>query len=71
MKNLQKYTKAELISKLKTKQIDNQKSFSEGIKIYFSQILNLIVTFKDLILKLTLISLIIGTFKKFRLFRRI
>lgn len=71
MKNLQKYTKAELISKLKTNQNNNQKSFLEGIKLYFYQIIELMLTFKNLLLKLTLISLIIGTFKKYRFFRKI
>lgn len=69
--NLNKYNKAELISKVRNLQNKNQKSFSEGIKNYFTQILNLIITFKDLLLKLTLVSLIIGIFKKYKFFRKI
>jgi hypothetical protein len=67
MKNIKKYTKAELISKingLKAKQIDSNSSL-------FTNIMNFLLIFKSLILKITLIAIIIKVFKKFSIFRRI
>jgi hypothetical protein len=74
MKNLQKYNKSELINKLKdlnSKNTNSQKSFSGSINNYFYEIINLFITFKNLLLKLTLVSLIIGIFRKFKIFRRL
>jgi hypothetical protein len=67
MKNINKYTKAELISKingLKAKQIDSNSSL-------FTNLMSFLLLFKSFILKITLIALIIKVFKKFSIFRRI
>jgi hypothetical protein len=70
--NLNKYTKQELINKIKnTNKEKSQNSLLAQIKSYFSQIINLFQVLKHLILKLTLISLIINLFKNYRLFRKI
>jgi hypothetical protein len=71
--NLNKFTKAELISKLnKNKKMDNiNKSILKQIKIYLSQFWDLILTFKDILVKLTLISFFIQIFKRYKLFRRL
>lgn len=72
--NLNKYTKAELISKFKkleTKSNFNQNPIINKINNYFNQLWILILTFKNILLKLTLISLLINIFKKYRIFRRI
>lgn len=66
MKNLNKYTKAELISKLKNKrlEIQNSNTITEGI-------ISKILLFKSLILKLTLITFIITWIKKYSLVRKL
>ena len=65
MKNLNKYTKAELISKFKTLENKNSnKSFSQLI-------INSLLLYKSLILKLTLITLIIKWIKKYSLVRKL
>lgn len=77
--NYKKYTKAELISKvenLQNKMISkstqiNTKSLISQIKVYFYQTWDLILTFKNLLFKLTLISLIIKFLKKYKLIRKI
>ena len=77
--NLKKYTKADLISKIENFQNKmnskstrtNSKFLINQIKVYFSQIWDLILTFKNLLFKLTLISLIIKYFKKIKLIRKI
>ena len=75
--NLNKYTKAELISKLKTesKKIQdskiNQNSILIQIKSYFNQVWELLITFKSLLLKLTLISFIVNLFKRYSIFLKI
>jgi hypothetical protein len=72
--NLQKYTKAELISKFKkieSKNENKQISILNQFNSYFSQIWNLILTFKNILVKLTLISFFIQIFKKYRIFRKI
>jgi hypothetical protein len=77
--NLNKYTKADLISKIENFQNKmnskstrtNSKFLINQIKVYFSQIWDLILTFKNLLFKLTLISLIIKYFKKIKLIRKI
>ena len=63
--NLNKFTKAELISKLKNLQIQNNH------KNLFNKILNYILLFKSFLIKITLIGLIIKLFKKYSLIRRI
>ena len=65
---LQKYTKAELISKL------NKTNRKEGtpnltIKNYFLQIWNLILTFKSILLKITLVGLLLKFIQKYRIIR--
>lgn len=64
--NLNKYTKAELISKLKNKrlEIQNSNSNSEGI-------ISKLLLFKSIILKITLFALLIKWFKKYSLIRKI
>jgi hypothetical protein len=65
--NLNKFTKAELISKFKkleNKNSNNQQSFLQII-------LNTLISFKGLIYKLTILSFLIKTFKKYSIFRRI
>ena len=78
--NFKKYTKAELISKLESKISNlNNKNNSNNIKnsliiqikTYFSQLLNLISLFKDILIKLTFISIIIKLIRKYSIFRRI
>ena len=70
--NLNKFTKAELISKLKNnKKEGNPNLIINQIKSYFNQLLDLILTFKNLLIKLTLIGLLIKIFKKYRIFRTI
>jgi hypothetical protein len=77
--NLNKYTKAELISKIKKvdsrKDSTNIKMFQQNIlntiTNYFSQIWELFLTFKNILLKLTLISLIIKIIKKYSMFRKL
>jgi hypothetical protein len=65
--NLKKFTKAELISKingLKTKNNDNNSSFSTNL---FGSLL----LFKTFLLKITLIALVIKVFKKYSIFRKL
>ena len=75
--NLNKYTKAELISKLHkdSKKIQDSKSNQNTILIqlnsYFTQIWDLIVVFKNILVKLTLVSFFIQIFKRYRIFRRL
>jgi hypothetical protein len=84
--NFKKYTKAELISKIKSsqEQLDNklnkldklnkigtEYSIIIQINSYFSQIWDLISTFKNLLVKLTLISFFIQLFKKYKIFKRL
>lgn len=66
MKNLNKYTKAELISKLKNKrlEIQNSNTITEGI-------ISKILLFKSLILKFTLFAFIITWIKKYSLVRKL
>lgn len=72
--NYQKFTKSELISKLKwteSKVDSNKNSISNQIKSYFTQILNLLYVFKDILIKLTLVSFFIQILKRYRIFRRL
>jgi len=74
--NLNKYTKAELISKLhkESKKIDskrNQNTILNKINLYFYQIWDLILVFKNILVKLTLISFFIQIFRKYKIFRKL
>lgn len=75
--NLNKFTKAELISKIKRTEskIDSNKSSNISIfnqtKTYLSQILDLVLVFKSILIKLTLISFFIQIFNKYRIFGRL
>ena len=81
--DFKKHTKAELISAIKNYQIkkleekldlqkeSNKNNILTKIKSYFVQLWNLISTFKDILAKLTFISLLIGLFRKYKIFRRI
>lgn len=72
MKNLNKYTKQELINKFKSLENKaNPKSLINQIKVYLSQTWGLIITFKNLLLKITLFSLIVQFVKKYKLFRKV
>lgn len=73
--NLNKFTKAELISKFKKLEHkndsnNNRNTFLNQIKNYLSQILDLILTFKNILIKITMISFFIKIFTKYRIFRR-
>jgi hypothetical protein len=60
MKNLNKFTKAELISKFKKLEIKNSNvNNSNTNTTLFSKILDFILYFKTLIFKVTLISILI------------
>jgi hypothetical protein len=71
--NLNKFTKAELISKLKRSDVKNNNKINEGgnNQTAFSKLIELILTFKNILIKLTLISFLIKIFKKYSLFRRL
>lgn len=62
--NLNKYTKAELISKFKN--LQNKQSSNNS-----NNILNTLLYMKSILLKLTIFSILIRTFKKYSFFRRI
>lgn len=58
--NLNKYTKAELISKFKKLETKSNNSDNNNNKqSIFSKLIELILTFKNILIKLTLISLLI------------
>jgi hypothetical protein len=65
MKNLNKFTKSELINKFKKLQENSNN------KSLFSKILGNILLFKTFILKITLIALLIKVFKKYSIIRKI
>jgi hypothetical protein len=73
--NFKKYTKDELIRKLQseTSNLNNKQNnlFLIKFKNYFSQLLNLILKFKNILVKLTLISFFIQIFKKYKIFKRL
>lgn len=71
--NLNKFTKAELISRFKKLESKNNNKINEGgnNQTMFSKLIELILTFKNILIKLTLISFIIKIFKKYSLFRRL
>jgi hypothetical protein len=65
MKNIKKYTKAELITKLNSIKTNNNK---ESI---FNNIMTTLLLIKSFLLKITLIALIIKIFKIYSIFRKI
>ena len=68
--NFNKFTKAELISKLnKNYKNEGNPNLIISIKSYFSQIWNLIITFKSILFKITLFALIIKLIQKHKLIR--
>ena len=67
MKNYNKYTKAELISKFK--ELDFKKTNSN--QSIFTKIFSYILFFKKLIIKITLITFLISWVKKYSLIRKI
>jgi hypothetical protein len=69
--NLNKYTKAELISRFKKLESKIETNQNSLIKNYFNQIWELALTFKSLLLKLTFISFITKIFLKYKLFRKL
>jgi len=70
--NLNKYTKAELKQKiLDYKNESNKNSSINKINSYFSQVWDLFKLFKDILLKLTLISFILKILRKYSLFNRL
>jgi hypothetical protein len=64
--NLNKYTKAELISKIKGLKQNNESKDS-----ILSNIMTTLLLFKSFLLKITLIALIVKIFKKYSIFRKI
>jgi len=70
MKNLNKFTKAELIGKFKKLETKNSNVNNSNTTL-FSKILDFILYFKTLIFKVTLISIIIKWIKKYSLFTKI
>jgi hypothetical protein len=72
--NLNKFTKAELISKLNNLKKSESKNSNVNViqsQSIFSKLLEFISWFKALIFKITIISLIIKTFKKYSLFTKL
>ena len=68
MQNLNKYTKAELISKFKRLENKNSNQSNQTLaQGFFSNIL----LFKNMLIKITLITFLIKTFRKYSIFRRI
>ena len=67
--NLNKYTKAELISKFK--RLENKNNSNQTNQTLYQWIINNLVLIKNLLFKLTIISLLIKTFRKYSIFRRI
>lgn len=73
MKNLNKFTKSELINKYKN--LENEKTSNKTIInqfiSYLHQFCQIILTFKNILLKLTLITFFIKILKNYRIFRKI
>ena len=67
--NLNKYTKAELISKMK--KLSNNNSNSQNNLTYGQLFLNTIIQIKSILLKLTIITLLIKAFKRYSLVRKL
>lgn len=68
--NLNKFTKAELISKFKKLESKNSNSNNNNQSI-LKNIIEKILLFKNILLKLTLISLLIRIFRKYSIIRKI
>lgn len=70
--NLNKFTKAELISKFKKLESKNSNlNNTENNQSLFSKIIDFILYFKGLIFKITLITILIRTIKKYSLFSKL
>ena len=77
--NLNKFTKAELISKFKTldskvksnSSAQSSQTISSLSKTLFSSIITTIIHFKSFLLKFTLITLFLKYFKRYSLFRKL
>lgn len=68
--NLKKYTKSELIDKIKNSEnSDNKKSIKKNPTKYLSETWNFVLGLKNILLKITLIATIIKIFKKYRFIR--
>ena len=70
--NLNKFTKAELISKFKsleTKAKTNENNQSN--QTLSSLIITTLINFRKILLKITLVAFLIRTLKKYSLFRRL
>jgi hypothetical protein len=65
--NLNKFTKAELISKFK--KLDNKNNNNQ--QTLTQTILNTLTLFKNMLYKFTILTLLIKTFKKYSIFRRL
>lgn len=68
MKNLQKFTKNELINKLKSQKLENQGGQSQS---YLHKLVDSILQFKSIILKITLITFLIKWIKKYSLIQKL
>lgn len=75
--NWNKYTKAELISKFKNIETSNKNNKQNNInslfriiREYFIQLWGMILLIKNLLIKITLISLIVRIFNKYKIIRR-
>jgi len=66
--NLNKLTKAELISKFKKLDLKNSSNKNQS---FYSKIIENILLIKSILLKITLIALIIKILKKYSIFRRV
>jgi hypothetical protein len=68
--NLNKYSKTELMNKLKNYENSvNKKSITNLLRKYLSETWNLILVFKNILIKLSFIGIFIQLFKKFKIFR--
>jgi hypothetical protein len=71
--NLNKFTKAELISKINKYKHDKieRRSFFNKFKSYLSSFLDFLLKLKGIIGKLTLITFFLQLFRKYSIIRRI
>jgi hypothetical protein len=69
MKDLNKYTKAELISRISKYKIDRLEKRANNQTI-FNRLTEVILALKGIIIKLTVVSLLVKVFKKYKIFRR-
>lgn len=77
-KNLNRFTKSDLINKLRKLELNNSSSknnknnnIKSSFISLFTSFMNIILTFKNLIVKITIISLVIKIFKKYSIIRRV